>query len=118
MKIKTKLYSIAFSSAFLILFLILISSTASASTVQNSSSNGPFAYITNYGNNNVSVFDMANNTVTATVPVGIDPNGVAVTPDGTKVYVANGNVGSDFGTVSVIDAATNTVIATVPVGNT
>ena len=39
---------------------------------------------------------------------------MAVTPDGSKVYVPN--YGSD--TVSVIDTATNTVITTIPVGAT
>jgi YVTN family beta-propeller protein len=37
---------------------------------------------------------------------------VAVSPDGGKVYVGNGSLGS----VSVIDAATNMVTATIPVG--
>ena len=46
-------------------------------------------YVTNAGSNNVSVVDTATNTVTATVPVGDGPGDVAVTPDGTKVYVAN-----------------------------
>src|SRR5664279_4601844 len=68
----------------------------------------PFAYITNYDNNTVSVIDTATNKVTATVPVGIGPEGVAVTPDGKKVYVAN----NDSNSVSVIDTATNTVTAT------
>ena len=56
--------------------------------------------------NTVSVIDTATNTVTATVNVGRSPAGVAVTPDGRKVYVANR---LDAGTVSVIDTATNTV---------
>jgi YVTN family beta-propeller protein len=58
------------------------------------------------------VIDAATNTVSATIPVGDTPFGVAVTPDGSKVYVANLN----RNTVSVIDTATNTVIATIPVG--
>src|SRR3990170_3787634 len=74
---------------------------------------GPFAYIPNDGSNTVSVIDTATNTVTATVPVGANPAGVAVHPAGTFVYVANFN----DNTVSVIDTATNTVTATVPVGN-
>jgi YVTN family beta-propeller protein len=37
---------------------------------------------------------------------------VGVTPDGSKVYVAN----SQSNTVSVIDPVTNMVIATIPVG--
>ena len=47
----------------------------------------PFAYITNNGGNTVSVIDTSNNTVTATVPVGNGPLGVAVNPAGTRVYV-------------------------------
>ena len=48
----------------------------------------------------------------ATVPVGISPVGVAVTPDGARVYVAN--AGSN--NVSAIATASNTVLATVGVG--
>lgn len=55
---------------------------------------------------------MSSNTVTATVPVGSGPFGVAINASGTNVYVANW----DSNDVSVIDTATNTVIATVPVG--
>ena len=47
------------------------------------------AYITNSGSNTVSVIDTATNTVVSTIPVGISPGGVAVTPDGSKVYVTN-----------------------------
>jgi YVTN family beta-propeller protein len=70
------------------------------------------AYVTNEGSNSVSVIDTATNTVIATVPVGLAPFGVAITPDGTQAYVANKN----SNTVSVIDTATNTVVATTPVG--
>ncbi|MBI3329253.1 MAG: YncE family protein [Nitrospinae bacterium] len=52
------------------------------------------------------------NTVVATVPAGTGPNGVAVHPAGTRVYVAD----FDIGKVSVIDTTSNTVLATVPVG--
>jgi YVTN family beta-propeller protein len=60
----------------------------------------------------VSVIDTATNTVPATVSVGSSPQGVAVNPAGTRVYVANAGSNS----VSVIDTATNTVVATVSVG--
>ena len=63
----------------------------------------------NGGTNNVSVFETATNTVTAEIPVGALPQGVAITPDGTRAYVANGGSSS----VSVIDTASNTVVATV-----
>ena len=71
------------------------------------------AYITNQRSNTVSVIDTATNTVSATIPVGVNPVGVAVNPGGSKVYVAN----LSANTVSVIDTATNTVIATIPVGS-
>jgi YVTN family beta-propeller protein len=70
------------------------------------------AYITNVLSNTVSVIATAANTVTATITVGVNPVGVAVTPDGSKVYVAN----SEDNTVSVIATATNTVTATIPAG--
>jgi YVTN family beta-propeller protein len=51
-------------------------------------------------------------TVPATIPVGQDPEDVAITPNGAYVYVTNlyGN------SVSVINTATNTVTTTIPVG--
>jgi YVTN family beta-propeller protein len=51
------------------------------------------------------------NEGSAAAPVGNSPTSVAVSPDGSKVYVSAGS------TVTVIDTATNTVIATVPVKN-
>ena len=42
----------------------------------------------------MSVIATATNTVTATIPVGVGPAGVAVSPDGSKVYVANQIYGS------------------------
>src|SRR5687768_5982665 len=70
-------------------------------------------YVTNSNDNTVSVIDTATASVIATVPVGLSPTAVAVTPDGRFAYVAN-TLGN---TVSVISAASNTVIATVPVGS-
>ena len=55
----------------------------------------------------------ATNRVTATILAGSEPFGVAVTPDGCKVYVANG-ASND---VSVIATATNTVTAAITVGS-
>jgi YVTN family beta-propeller protein len=67
------------------------------------------AYITNSGDNTVSVIDTGTNTVVGTIAVGSGPCGAAVTPDGGKVYVAN----SVDNTVSVIDTATNSVARTI-----
>src|ERR1700746_3239808 len=74
------------------------------------------AYITNALDNTVSVVSTATNTVTATIPVGVSPTGVAVSPDGSKVYVTNQGDDINPSTVSVIDTKTNTVTANVPVG--
>jgi len=57
----------------------------------------------------VSVIDTATNTVTANVEDGVgNTGGVAVTPDGTKVYVVtSGHTGAGYG-LFVINTATNT----------
>lgn len=105
MKNKEKLYSSAL--AVVILFLILVSSTAA--NAQSVSHAGPFAYITNSLSGSVTVVDTAKNTVTATMNVGGDAFGVAVSPDKKKVYVTS----KASNTVSVIDTSKNKVIATV-----
>jgi YVTN family beta-propeller protein len=94
-----------------LLAIVAFAVTCSIGSAQNLAQN---AYITNEGSNppTVSVIDTATNTVTATIAVGSNPLGVAMTPDGSKAYVAN--AGSN--TVSGIDTATNTVTATIPVG--
>jgi YVTN family beta-propeller protein len=60
----------------------------------------------------VSAIDVATNTVTKTVPVGKRPWGIGLSPDGRKLYTANGP-GND---VSVVDVATFTVTKTIPAG--
>jgi YVTN family beta-propeller protein len=54
--------------------------------------------------------------VSATVPLNyndaVKPVGVIVSPDGSRIYVANGRAN----TVSVIDAATLQIVTTVAVG--
>jgi|GEM_PF-2192927 len=78
-----------------------------------------FAYVPNYGTyplpagNSVSVINTTTNAIAGTITVGSNPFGVAVSPDGTKVYVTN--YGSN--SVSVIGTATNTVTATITVGS-
>jgi YVTN family beta-propeller protein len=65
------------------------------------------AYITNNTSpGTVSVIDTTTNAVTGTIAVGSFPFGVAVSPDGSSLYVANAR----SGTVSVIAAAGNAVI--------
>ena len=73
------------------------------------SPNGATAYVTNEGDNTVSVIDTESNDATGMISVGSAPFGVAVTPTGTEVYVTN--VGGN--TVSVIDTNTNAVTKTI-----
>ena len=75
---------------------------------------GTKVYVTNSyrdqeSNGIVSVIYTKTNKVTANVPVGNEPIGVAVT--GKNVYVTN----QASNTVSVINTKTNKVTATVPV---
>ena len=64
----------------------------------------------NNSSNSVSVIDTSSNTVTATVSVGSAPLGVAVTPSGSRVYVANYSGGS----LSVIGVPTPAVAPSAP----
>jgi len=70
------------------------------------------AYIPNSTSDNVSVIDTSSNTVMATITVGNEPIGVAVSPDGSKVCIANHDLGS-APTISIINAITNTISATI-----
>ena len=71
-------------------------------------------YVTNYGSNTVTVINGSNNAVIATIPVGMQPEGIAVNPSLGVAYVADS--GSDA--VSVLDTTANTVMVTgFPVGS-
>jgi YVTN family beta-propeller protein len=76
--------------------------------------NGATLYVTNGASGTVSVLDLASDparpTVRATVRVGTYPHGLALTPDGRYLVVAN-TLGN---TLSVIRSDTDTVIATIP----
>ncbi len=76
----------------------------------------PFAYIPNYVGDNITVIDIATNTVSTTITGEYlnDPYGIAVNPAGTKAYVTN----SGGNTVSVIDTTSNTETDFITVGTT
>ena len=101
---------------------------------------GNCAYVTNFGSNNfspvsggispnvvsgttVSAVNLNSNTVEATITVGNQPAGIAITPDGRFVYASNYNtfyLGENFtnltageGTINIIDICTNKVLCPV-----
>ena len=70
----------------------------------------PNGYVSTPFADQVVVFDTADNSIVTTVDVGEFPRGLAVSPNGNKVYVANqgddtNNIASS---ISVIDTANNT----------
>ncbi|MBI3782799.1 MAG: YncE family protein [Deltaproteobacteria bacterium] len=85
------------------------------------SPDGTTAYVGNYAgavagidSGSVTVINTITNTVVTSIPVPGNGFGIAVTPNGSKAYVANWNTPP---TVSVIDTATKALIRTIPVTN-
>lgn len=64
------------------------------------------AYVSNYYDGTVTLIDSSSNTVIATIPVGLGPDTIGITPDGTRAYILNYNSDS----ISVI--INQTVVAT------
>jgi YVTN family beta-propeller protein len=88
---------------------------------QSGALDGPYLYVANAGGRDVSVIDTTTNSVTATIPLLGDPYvpyEVALSPDGSRLYVAESAGCDDSGCsnsdVAVIDTASNTVIAQIP----
>lgn len=76
------------------------------------SPDGRWVYVTNGGDNAVSVVDAAAMKEVATIATGAFPHGIRLSPDGRQAYVAN----LKGGTVSVIDTASRQQVASIPVG--
>jgi len=71
-------------------------------------------WVVNSASNDVSVVDISSPTFPrrrANIPVGANPRGVALSPDGAYAYVNN----TLDGTVSVIDAVSYNLLQTIPV---
>jgi len=50
---------------------------------------GNYIYVTNRGDDNVSVIRTSDNSVTATINVGRNPSSICSLPTGTAVYIVN-----------------------------
>ncbi len=89
-----------------------------------------YAFVTNFGSNNFSPFgttvsqiDLSANTIVNTYPLGIQPAGSAITPDGRYALISNYNtlymnltyftgLTAGQGTVNIIDTLNNAVLPT------
>ena len=79
------------------------------------SANG-FLYVCNNASGTISIIDTATYTVTSTLsPVRCQA--VAVTPDGSSVWVSTNDPTTVFPTIAIIDTATNTISTTFPIGS-
>ena len=110
------------------LAVLAIAGTASATT--------GMVYVADEGANTVSVIDAASFKQTGSIPVGLGPHNVQVSPDGKWVWVTNNGdpakaaetmptksmpktqhgAMAGAGAVWIIDASTDAVVAKVPVG--
>jgi PQQ-dependent catabolism-associated beta-propeller protein len=81
---------------------LLAASAAGAETV----------YVSNEQDNTISVIDGGTLAVTATIPVGRRPRGIALSPDKSQLYVAVG----DDNRIDVVDLASRKVVDALPSG--
>jgi len=73
----------------------------------------PKAYVSDGFNGRVSVIAFNTQAVSNSISVGKEPKGVLLSPNGTRLYVAN----SSSNSLSVIDTATELVVATTDLSN-
>lgn len=75
---------------------------------------GYFVYVADFSNKVFVLDTTQNNAIVAAIDVGIEPTSLAVTPDGTRIYVTN----NSDSTVSVIDGnpSSRGVIKVITVG--
>lgn len=74
------------------------------------SQNGTRLYVAT--DSGVTVINTFSQSIVTDIPVSGKQTGIAITPDGTRLYVT----GSDVNTVSVIDTSTNNVVQTIAAG--
>lgn len=75
-------------------------------------------YVSNRGSRSVSVIRKDQWTEAARISVGVEPIGLAISPDNKTLYVVNSTSleSSEFGTLSAIDTRSNQIIWDLPVG--
>jgi YVTN family beta-propeller protein len=69
-------------------------------------------YVVNGGSNEVWIVNPERQTVVSKLGVGEAPIGIAITPDGSRIFVSN----SRSSDLTVIDARSGSVLVSIPVG--
>lgn len=100
------------TSYFLLFFVSALLTSCTQKLPDYPPSYREYAYVTNGQSNSVSVLDTRNFRPLTTIPVGMNPTGVAINPNKNEVYVVNTNSSS----LSVIDAEQNNLIKTISLG--
>lgn len=77
------------------------------------SSDGSRIYVSNFFSNTVSVFDTASQSVVRTLNVQTAPGSLAVSPDGTRLYVTIATPSEGF-SVQVLDIESGSTVTTIP----
>jgi len=94
--------------------LVLLSRGAPASTAATGPNTGPRLYVLSAGNSTVSVITLSDNQVVATLGVGHDNWGAAISPDGAWLCVTNHADGT-VSAISTVDSQVTTIgVAYVP----
>lgn len=81
---------------------------------------GSHAYVADNGYgyispSSVSLIDTASKSLVATIPVGLSVRLLAITPDGTRLFVGDTGFWGSSAFVFVIDTATNVVVDSIPI---
>ncbi len=99
----------------IILAAILLVAAAPSATLAD-----PFAYVTStdyYLFRKVSVLDAATDAIVAEIPTKEDnPEGIAITPNGTTAYVASNTASMGDDAILVIDTAAREIVDRIPLG--
>ncbi len=93
------------STAFLAVLIVFGYGTCSAAKK---------VYISNAGNNTVSVIDTSKNEIVNTFRTGVWPSGMAIDPSSNRLYVVSSSDADS--TITVIDLASNSEVGKIKVG--
>src|SRR6266404_6593674 len=73
----------------------------------------PFAYVPNEGSASISIIDTATDKVVSTLKIGQKPRGIAVAPDGKRLYISDQTANA----LVVVDLDRNVQAATLHLGD-